>query len=63
MFLFHRPLWFVIQNFLLQTLKIHNFYLMTTLLVILGIPILVVCSYYLQHFYDKSVMKLGDRFN
>ncbi len=63
MFLFHRPLGFVIKNFLQQTLEIHNFYLMITLLLILGLPTLIVCSYYLQLFYDKSIMKLGDRFN
>jgi len=63
MFLFHRPLWFVIKNILQQTLEIHNFYLMTALLVILGIPILVVGSYYLQNFYDKYIIKLGDRLN
>jgi len=59
MFLFHRPLWSVMDKFLKKTLEINNFYITTSILVILGIPILIVFSYYLQRFYDKYVMKLA----
>ncbi|VXD20389.1 putative Predicted acyltransferase 3 [Planktothrix serta PCC 8927] len=59
MFLFHRPLWFVMENLLQQTLEINNFYIMISISTLLAIPILITFSYFLQHFYDKYFMKLA----
>lgn len=57
MFLFHRPIWFSMSYVLKQTLGI-NYSIAALILLFVGIPVVIIISYYIQRFYDEHCMKL-----
>ncbi|WP_347179501.1 acyltransferase family protein [Roseofilum halophilum] len=53
MFLFHRPIWFALEQMMRSLLLIDNIYTITAGLVFLGIPLIVGVSYVLLTLYDR----------
>lgn len=52
-YLFHRPMLFVMRSFLVNQLSIEDEYLILTLLVLFGIPLVFALSYGLQRLYES----------
>lgn len=63
MYLFHRPLWFLMVSIMHNELQIANQNLILFILICLGLPLLIILSYFLQRFYDKYFMRLANPLN
>jgi peptidoglycan/LPS O-acetylase OafA/YrhL len=53
MFLFHRPIWFALEQMMRSLFVVENIYIITSSLVFLGIPLIVGVSYMLLTLYDR----------
>lgn len=56
-FLFHRPILFVINEVLKRRLGM-NYSIAALILLFIGVPLVIVLSYYIQKFYDQILLKL-----
>ncbi|MDB9519126.1 hypothetical protein PN466_19455 [Roseofilum reptotaenium CS-1145] len=53
MFLFHRPIWFVLEQMMRSLFLVENVHIITAGLVFLGIPLIIGVSYVLLTLYDR----------
>ncbi|MEH1874792.1 acyltransferase family protein [Nostoc sp.] len=53
MYLFHRPIWFFLRKIVQQGMEINNQYILMTIEIFIGIPIIFVFAYLVQSFYEK----------
>lgn len=55
MFLFHRPVWSSMHDYLSKTVIIESHVMMALILALVGIPAIIILSYSIQRLYDKTV--------
>lgn len=55
MYLFHRPIWYVMSQLLVNQVSVDNKYLLLTILITCGLPLIIAVSYALQRVYDQYV--------
>lgn len=57
MYLFHRPVWYVMSNLLVNQLAVDSQYLQLAALTIVGLPLIMALSYGLQVTYDRYLKR------
>lgn len=52
-YLFHRPVWYIMRELLVNQFSVNNPYLILTILTVAGLPLMIALSYGLQVAYDR----------